>query len=80
MPTLLRMLIKGTSRDVQLDGATPVPRLGEIIETVSNAESGAERLEVTEVRYVLVDGTLNAVVECRAPTVGLANQGADTGR
>ena len=80
MPTLLRMLANGTVQDVQLDGVTPVPRLGEIIETGLEDEPGAQRLEVTEVRYVLANGTLNAVVECRPPSVGLANQGADTPR
>ena len=33
-------------------------------------------LEVTAVRYTLGGGVLNAIVECRQPTVGLANQGA----
>lgn len=80
MPTILRMLTSGTVQDIQLDSASPVPRLGEIVETGLSEEPGAQRLEVTEVRYVLADGALNAVVECRAPTVGLANQGADPAR
>ncbi|RZI65522.1 hypothetical protein [Variovorax guangxiensis] len=80
MPTILRTLINGTAQDIQLADASPVPRLGEIVETGVSDEPGAQRLEVTEVRYVLAAGTLNAIVECRAPTVGLANQGADPAR
>ena len=79
MPTTLR-ISSGTVRDIQLDGASPVPRLGEIVEMALPDEPAAQRLEVTEVRYVLADGALHALVECRAPTVGLANQGADPAR
>jgi hypothetical protein len=75
MPTLLRILTGGTVQDLQLDGAAPIPRMGEIVEIGSADGVGPERLEVTEVRYVLADGVLSAVVECRAPTIGLANQG-----
>ena len=75
MPTLLRILTGGNVQDLQLDGAAPIPRTGEIVEIGSADGVGAERLEVTEVRYVLADGALSAVVECRAPTIGLANQG-----
>lgn len=79
MPTLLRMLTNGTVQDIQLDATSAVPRLGEIIETGLD-DAAVQRLEVTEVRYVLANGTLNAVIECRQPTVGLANQGADATR
>lgn len=79
MPTLLRMLSGGTVQDIQLDATTAVPRVGEIIETGLD-DAAVQRMEVTEVRYVLANGALNAVIECRQPTVGLANQGAETAR
>lgn len=79
MPTLLRLLTNGTAQDIQLDAASAVPRLGEIIETGLD-DATVQRMEVTEVRYVLSNGTLNAVIECRLPTVGLANQGSETTR
>ncbi|WP_219219644.1 hypothetical protein [Variovorax boronicumulans] len=79
MPTLLRMLSNGTVQDIQLDATTALPRAGEIIETGLD-DAAVQRMEVTEVRYVLANGTLNPVIECRPPTVGLANQGAETAR
>jgi hypothetical protein len=79
MPALLRMLANGIDQEIQLHASAPVPRVGEIIETNPD-DPGAEKLEVTEVRYILAGGTLNAVIECRAPSVGLANQGSDIAR
>ena len=80
MSVLLRMLVDESAQEIQLDSAAPLPRRGEIIETDISHEPGLRRMEVTQVRYVLANGKLNAVVECRAPSVGLANQGPETGR